>query len=627
MPLPLTIAAPAAIAGLSYINARTSFWYDWLLIRSLAPAALSSRYREMRDRLNPFYVLESNAQSSSTSKIPFLKFEGKEYTYAQVYDIALRYGTWLRQKHGVKPQDIVAMDFENSDTFVFLWMGIWSLGAKPAFMNYNLSGTTLTHCVKTSNASLLLVDPNVVSKVTDDVRKDLAHVRIVELTPDVEREILATEPERRPDSERTEAKGHGLAILIYTSGTTGLPKPAIVSWTKCISGAGFVSRWLGWRPGDVFYTAMPLYHSSAAILGLLNTLEAGRTIAIGRKFSSSRFWDEVRAADATMIQYVGEMCRYLLKAPAQIDKETGDNLDKKHRVRTAFGNGLRPDVWADFKDRFGIDAIGEFYAATEAPLATFNFSRNDHSMGAVGRNGWLYDAVMNFRVALVEVDMDLDTPWRDTKSGFCKKVTPGQPGELLFKLPKDTETKFQGYYNNTKATNSKIMRDVFSKGDAWFRTGDLVIWDKDGRVFFADRIGDTFRWKSENVSTAEVGQILGSHPAVHEANVYGVQLPHHDGRAGCAAVVLSGPPDEVLMRSIGEHVTRTLPSYARPIFLRLMPEMETTGTHKHQKHNLRTQGVDPSKVDLSTVYWLQDREYVPFKEKNWKMIVEGAAKL
>lgn len=372
---------------------------------------------------------------------------------------------------------------------------------------------------------------------------------------------------------------------------------------------------------------MPLYHSSAAILGLLNTLEAGRTIAIGRKFSATRFWDDVRAADASIIQYVGEMCRYLLKAPVQTEKDTGENLDKKHRVRTAFGNGLRPDVWAEFKERFGIDAIGEFYAATEAPLGTFNFSRNDFTMGAVGRNGWLYDAVMSFGVALVEVDMDLDAPWRDPKSGFCKKVAPGQPGEMLFKLPKDTETKFQGYYNNSKATGSKILRDVFSKGDAWFRTGDLVIWDKDGRVFFADRIGDTFRWKSENVSTAEVGQILGSHPAVHEANVYGVQLPHHDGRAGCAAIVVDGSPDDVLFRSIGEHVSRSLPSYARPIFLRLMPEMQTTGTHKHQKHNLRTEGVDPSKVDLNTVYWLQDREYVPFREKDWKMIVEGAAKL
>lgn len=208
----------------------------------------------MRDRLSPFYVLESNAKGSSTAHIPFLKFEGKVYTYAQTYDIVLRYGAWLRQAHGVKPQDIVAMDFENSDIFVFLWMGIWSIGAKPAFMNYNLSGPTLTHCVKTSNASLLLVDPNVASNVTDDVRKDLSHVRIVELNPGLEREILSTEPQRRPDSERTEEFGHGLAILIYTSGTTGMPKPAIVSWSKCISGAGFVSRWLGWRPGDVFYT-------------------------------------------------------------------------------------------------------------------------------------------------------------------------------------------------------------------------------------------------------------------------------------------------------------------------------------------------------------------------------------
>jgi acyl-CoA synthetase (AMP-forming)/AMP-acid ligase II len=301
-------------------------------------------------------------------------------------------------------------------------------------------------------------------------------------------------------------------------------------------------------------------------------------------------------------------------------------MDRQHRVRVAFGNGLRPDVWNQFKERFGIDAIGEFYAATEAPLGMFNMSRNDHALGAIGRNGWVYDAVMSFVVAVVEIDLDTDEPSRD-KSGRCKKVKSGQAGELLFKLPPDTRVKFQGYFGNKKATSSKILRSVFREGDAWFRTGDLVIWDKEGRVYFTDRIGDTFRWKSENVSTAEVSQMMGLHPGIREANVYGVQLPRHDGRAGCAAVVLEGNPDEVLMRSLAEHAARTLPSYARPLFLRLVENVDTTGTHKHQKHQLRTEGVDPDKVDLSKVYWLSEGTYVPFTEKDWRMIGDGKAKL
>ncbi|MBE3048105.1 AMP-binding protein, partial [Candidatus Bathyarchaeota archaeon] len=300
---------------------------------------------------------------------------------------------------------------------------------------------------------------------------------------------------------------------------------------------------------------MPLYHSSASVLGVLQTLEGGKTIAVGRKFSASRFWEDVRANDATIIQYVGEMCRYLLGSPPQVDPVTGEDLDKAHKVRVAFGNGLRPDVWAAFKDRFGIDAIGEFYAATEAPLGFFNLSKNDHTSGAMGRNGWLYSLAMSMKVAVVELDHAADAPVRDGK-GRCVKVTSGDPGELLFKLPEDTKTEFQGYFNNSKATDSKILRDVFKAGDAWFRTGDTVIWDSEGRIFFTDRIGDTFRWKSENVSTMEVGHVMGLHPGIHEANVYGVQLPHHDGRAGCAALVLNGEVDSVMMRSIGAHAVK-----------------------------------------------------------------------
>jgi len=623
------MAVPAAAAGLAYLNAKTSFWYDMKLFKSLAPAGYQMVAREKQDRLSQFYVLEKWATTKQTADRIFIKFQDKSYTYAEVYSLALRYGTWFRGRLGVKPKDVVAVDFMNSDQFIFIWLGLWAIGAKPAFINYNLTSAPLVHCVKAAGSSVLLVDPNVSDMVTDDVRKGLGLVQVVVWTPAVEREVVSTEGVRYPDKDRSEEFYQNMAALIFTSGTTGLPKPAVISFGKFILSPTYNRLWLGKREGDVFYTPMPLYHSSAAILGFSSSLEAGITFAIGQKFSASHFWDEVRAYDATMIQYVGETCRYLLAAPPQIDPATGENLDKKHRVRLAFGNGLRPDVWDRFKDRFGIDCISEFYGATEAPLGTFNHSKNEFASGAVGRFGWLGTAVFNLAMAVVELDYETEMPKRDAKTGFCARVRPGKPGEMMFKLSANTERRFQGYYKDAKATNAKLLRDVFKKGDVWFRTGDTVIWDSEGRIYFTDRIGDTFRWKSENVSTAEVSNVVGLHPDVVEANVYGVELPHHEGRAGCAAVALHGNPDDVVMQSIADHVNGELPSYARPLFLRIMKTAgeQMTGTLKHLKHQLRDEGVDPAKVPCSSIFWLKGGRYVPFSERDWNLISRGSAKL
>ena len=374
---------------------------------------------------------------------------------------------------------------------------------------------------------------------------------------------------------------------------------------------------------------MPLYHSTAMLMGFAHTLAAGATFAIGRKFSTRNFWNDVRKHEATIIQYVGETCRYLLSAPPNIDPITGENLDQKHKVRIAFGNGMRPDVWNRFKERFGIETIAEFYGATEGTFATWNLSRNDYSMGAVGRSGIIYTAILGRSLAIVEVDLDTELPYRDPKTGFCKRVQTNEPGELLFRLPPDdVNSRFQGYYGDKDATNKKIMRDVFSKGDAWFRTGDIIRQDSESRVYFSDRIGDTFRWKSENVSTAEVAQVVGLHPAVLEANVYGVSVPHHEGRAGCAAIILSGPPTVETLKTLAEHVKKGLPKYALPLFLRVVKGgLQTTGTNKQQKVSLRNEGVDPSKTGDDELFYLKGGEYVSFGENEWKSLNAGNVKL
>jgi acyl-CoA synthetase (AMP-forming)/AMP-acid ligase II len=366
-------------------------------------------------------------------------------------------------------------------------------------------------------------------------------------------------------------------------------------------------------------------------MGFSHVLYAGATLALGKKFSTSLFWDEVRQHGATMIQYVGETCRYLLSAPIKVDPITGECLDKKHNVRVAFGNGMRPDVWAKFKERFGIDTILEFYGSTEGSFATYNLSRNDYSAGAIGRSGWLFRAFLGSAVTLVKVDHETDEPYRNPKTGLCGPPNQDEAGELLFKLTSDVKQRFQGYYGDAESTKKKILRDVFRKGDAWFRTGDVMKWDRDGRMYFSDRIGDTFRWKSENVSTAEVAHVLGLHSAVREANVYGIELPHHDGRAGCAAVILEPPtpPSEDLLRNLAGHVQESLPKYALPLFLRVVPpdKMHTTGTNKQQKHLLRKEGVSPKKTGKDAIYWLRDGTYVKFGPDDWHKLTKGKVKL
>jgi len=380
---------------------------------------------------------------------------------------------------------------------------------------------------------------------------------------------------------------------------------------------------------------MPLYHSTAMLMGLSNTLTAGATFAISRKFSTSHFWEEVRRHDANIIQYVGETCRYLLSAQPAIDPATSENLDRKHNVRIAFGNGLRPDVWNRFKERFGIETISEFYGATEGSFATWNLSRNDFSMGAVGRNGALYNLLLGGGIAIISVDHETELPWRDPRTGYCCRAKHGEPGELMFKLPaKNVQARFQGYYGDKDSSSKKIINSVFSKGDAWFRTGDVVRSDHENRLFFTDRIGDTFRWKSENVSTAEVAQAVGLHPAIAEANVYGIELPHHEGRAGCAAVILKssvplgldGGPTAETLGSLAEHVRANLPKFALPLFIRVVKaeSLQATGTNKQQKQTLRTQGVDPAKTAGDVLFWLRGSTYESFSTKEWKRLeIEG----
>ncbi|OAP62208.1 hypothetical protein AYL99_04411 [Fonsecaea erecta] len=638
-------SATAALAGLAYLNARWRVSVDLELILSLLASQRAFAKREAADRANSFYLIEGHAQNPKVADKIFLIYQGKTWTFKQTYDMVLRYAGYLHATHAVLPGEIVAMDFMNGPPFLFLTMALWSLGALPAFINYNLTSTSFVHSVKTSSARLLIVDPEIESKVLTDetkaifsapnFRNNAFPLEVAVLTPGLQSSLEYFPPYRAPDSARSGVVGRSPCVLISTSGTTGLPKAAIVPWDRTVVGSGLIARWINLHPvtsskPDRYYTAMPLYHSSAFQLGFHCCLIRACTLVLGHKFSVSHFWDEVAAADATAIQYVGETLRYLLAVPPQPNDRT------KHKVRLAFGNGLRPDVWDKFRARFGVETVAEFYGATESAGASFNLSRNTFSSGAIGQAGLLGSLFMRLRQTIVKVDWDTEAPYRDPKTGFCIPVPRGEPGELLYSVdPADIGAKFQGYFGNKEATNSKILRDVLKKGDAWFRSGDVIKLDSEGRTWFMDRIGDTFRWRSENVSTAEVAQALGQHPAVLEANVYGVAIPHHEGRAGCAAVLLKDisshttPIPDTLLESLATYARNSLPKYAVPVFLRVMTQVIATGNNKQQKTVLRQEGVDPAKVADDRLFFLRpnSQRYEPFGKAEWEIVKSGKMKL
>jgi citronellyl-CoA synthetase len=332
---------------------------------------------------------------------------------------------------------------------------------------------------------------------------------------------------------------------------------------------------------DCIYLCLPLYHGTGLFLGVGAAFCTGATMFIRRKFSASNFLSEIREHGATCFIYIGELCRYLLNTPGRPD-------DYKNPLATVMGNGLRPDVWHEFKERFGIGRVAEFYGSSEGNVGFVNLLNKDCTVGTT-----------TLPVALVKYDVDRDEILRDSK-GHCIKVADGEPGLLLGKITR--QTAFEGY-TSKEATEKKILRNVFKRGDAWFNTGDLMKTVDVGFALglphyqFVDRVGDTFRWKSENVSTNEVGEIINSHPQVAICNVYGVEVPHADGRAGMAALALAEGVRELDLAGFSAHVNDLLPSYARPVFLRIQRELDTTGTFKMVKGDLRKQGYDLEQVN------------------------------
>lgn len=544
-------------------------------------------------------------------------FELEVYTFRQLYDTMLKYAHVLKYEYGVKPGDIVGIDCMNIPEYIFIWFALWSIGSTPAHINYNLKGDAVVYSLSTSGAKLIFVDPEVADNVPNKDAESKAGAKVVYIDKNLKSKVdLAPPYEGTYEDRLTNSKFTDCAMLIYTSGTTGMPKPAIISWKKCNSARRYSCQ-LQLKPTDVLYTCMPLYHSTAGILGLLTTWHFGATFALGKKFSASTFWTQAKLCNATYVQYVGEACRFLLNTPEGPD-------DRAHKVRVAAGNGLRQDIWSKFKDRFHISTISEFYSATEFPTVTTNLQHGEYGVGSVLKYGTiLTNILLKSRYAIAAVDLDSGDIWRDPKTGLSRRTKAGEPGEFLFRIQdaKNVINDFQGYHGNKRATNEKVIYNVFQKGDAYIRTGDMLYLDKERLGYFVDRMGDTFRWKSENVATNEVEEVINSFNGIVQSVVVGVKVPNHEGRAGFAIVVPEVVPD---MRELARHLNSKLPSYALPLFIKFTEKLESTGTHKVQKVQYRNQNL-LSKDEA--IYFYRNGTYVLLDDRLWIDISSGKAKL
>lgn len=541
-------------------------------------------------------------------------------TYAAFDARANRYANWATGL-GLQVGDIVALIMLNRLDYIAAWVGLSKLGITTALINTNLTGSALAHCLSVSGAKLVITDTDTTAALAgvrpQITRSAMPEWRLGERGPSGEAgaqdldAALANAADTRPERAlRAELRARDLALLIFTSGTTGLPKAARITHARAqLYMRGFAGA-TGATSRDRVLNVLPLYHATGGLCGVGAALLNGGAVVLRRKFSASRFWDDVRAEQATMAVYIGELCRYLINAP-----ETGS--EGSHGLKLMFGNGLRPDVWERLQARFHVPRILEFYGSTEGNVSMFNF---DGRPGAVGRIPAYLRKTFNVR--LVRFDVEAEVPVRGA-DGFCVECAVDEAGEALGEIRGDARSSYTGYADKA-ASENKILRDVFKPGDAWFRTGDLMRQDAEGYFYFVDRIGDTFRWRGENVSTGEVAERLGEIPGVQEANVYGVAIPGTEGRAGMAALV-TGPGFNLATFQRG--VEASLAPYAQPLFLRLLPTFETTGTFKYRKLDLVQDGFDPARVSEPLYFKLPGGGYAPIGEALHAEILSGAFKL
>ncbi len=551
-----------------------------------------------------------------------LTSERETLTYRAWNARANRYARWARAQ-GIGKGDVVALLMPNRPEYLAVWTGIAKAGGVTALVNTNLAGASLAHSVNIVGAKLAIVDAALLDRYREAADGVAGAVPVwvhgeaeASAHPRLDAGLERWSGDDLAPDERVPLTINDRCIFIYTSGTTGLPKAANINHYRVQLVMHAFAAVTNSTADDRVYDALPMYHSNGGLIAPGMALTVGGTCVIRERFSAQTFFPDIARHNCTMFVYIGEVCRYVLATPP-------NEADRSHRVRLCVGNGLRPDVWHPFRDRFGLPNIVEFYSATEGNCTVFNL---DSRPGAVGRiPKWVAG---RFPVRIVDVDPVTEQVVRGP-DGRCRQTPVGQAGELVGEIlddPAKPGNRFEGY-SDRGATEAKVLRDAFKPGDAWFRSGDLMRQDARGYFYFVDRIGDTFRWKGENVATAEVAEAIGRLPGIRDVCVYGVRVPGREGRAGMASLLVDDPHafDHAALR---DHVGRMLPDYAWPLFLRFPKGLELTGTFKQRKTDLIREAYDPGLVRDPLFMLAPDRTgYVALDAARFAGIGSGAIRI
>jgi fatty-acyl-CoA synthase len=529
-----------------------------------------------------------------------------------------RYARW-GVAQGLKSGDAVGLMMPNCAEYMPIWLGLTRIGAIVALINNNLTGDALVHSISIVTPRLVIVGSDVAARLIE-VRARLSpslscrvHGQSAGDLAPLAPEVARFSGDELRDSECAPPPIDTTALYIYTSGTTGLPKAAKVSHYRVMQWSHWFAGLMDTRPTDRMFNCLPLYHSVGGVVATGATLVGGGAVVIRARFSASDFWRDVRDERCTLFQYIGELCRFLVNAPHQ-------DIETAHTLRIACGNGLRPEVWERFQNRFKIPRIIEYYASTEGNFSLYNCEGRPGSIGKIPPF-----LAHRLPVALLRFDVETGEPWRNA-DGLCERCEPNEVGEAVGFIPAartELAGRFEGYAD-PEASARKVLRNVFKDGDSWYRTGDLMRRDERGFYYFVDRVGETYRWKGENVSTAEVLTALAASRGVVDGVVYGVAVPGADGRAGAAALVVDAEFDLAAFRA---HAALRLPAYARPVFLRLLDTIESTGTFKPRKQDLVNAGFDPARIQ-DKLYFDDPRAqaYVPLDAALYEAIVGGSVR-
>jgi len=563
------------------------------------------------DQIVPLQIAEF---SKKTPNAIAIYYEDKEISYKELIDRSNKYTQWFLNNN-LSKGDVVALMMENRPEFLACWIGITQAGGTVALINTNLSGQPLDYSLSISQANNLILGSELsesFSTASDKTKSnfktwiqgDYNDSNYFEDMNKYLNDLSANKPEF--DYKVTNDDD---ALYIYTSGTTGNPKAAKISHKRLrLMMLGFKGA-VQPNKNDRVYNVLPLYHSAGGVIAVGLALTSGASLVLKRKFSVNEFWDDVHKYKVTIFQYIGELCRYLLNAPYH-------KHEKDHNLRMVSGNGLRPDIWDNFKERFNITNILEFYGATEGNVSLMNY---DGKSGAIGRIPKYMQKILNIHI--IKFDIEKEEPIRD-ENGFCIPCGVNEVGEAIGEII--LPGSFEGYVDKT-ATNKKILVDVFTKGDQFFRSGDLLSKDELGYVYFVDRIGDTFRWKGENVATSEVAEAFAGFDGILETNVYGVSIPGSDGKAGMAAL---STDRDINLENLYESLSSSLPSYAQPLFLRIKKEIEITGTFKHRKVELVKDGYNPREIKEPMYFCDHETQtYLPLDQELFDKIQNKELKL